>query len=51
MTSAFSWGNSINFCLAHSILQGKFGLGVQIEASQRLTDICQDNTLVIANVF
>ena len=28
---------------------GKFGLGVQNEAGQRLTDFCQENTLVIAN--
>ena len=28
---------------------GKFGLGVQNEAGQRLIDFCQENTLVIAN--
>ena len=28
---------------------GNFGLGVQNEAGQRLTEFCQDNTLVIAN--
>jgi len=28
---------------------GKFGLGVQNEAGQRLTELCQENTLVIAN--
>ena len=28
---------------------GKFGLGVQIEAGQRLTEFCQKNALVIAN--
>ena len=28
---------------------GKFGLGVQNEAGQRLTEFYQDNTLVIAN--
>ena len=28
---------------------GKFGLGVQNEAGQRLTEFCQENTLVIAN--
>ena len=27
----------------------KFGLGVQKEAEQRLTELCQENTLVIAN--
>ena len=30
---------------------GKFGLGVQKEAAQRLTEFCQKNTLVIANTF
>ena len=29
----------------------KFGLGVQIEARQRLTEFCQENTLVIANTL
>ena len=28
---------------------GKFGLGVQNEAVQRLIEFCQENTLVIAN--
>ena len=27
----------------------KFGIGVQNEAGQRLTQLCQENTLVIAN--
>ena len=30
---------------------GKFGLGVQIEAGQRLTEFCQENALVIANTL
>ena len=30
---------------------GKFGLGVQNKAGQRLTQFCQENTLVIANTF
>ena len=30
---------------------GKFDLGVQSEAGQRLTEFCQENTLVIANTF
>ena len=30
---------------------GKFGLGVQDEAGQRLTEFFQENTLVIANMF
>ena len=29
----------------------KFGLGVQNEARQRLTEFCQENTLVIANTL
>ena len=32
-------------------ITGKFGLGVQNEAGQRLTEFCQKNTLVIANTF
>ena len=30
---------------------GKFGIGVQNEASQNLTEFCQENTLVIANTL
>ena len=30
---------------------GKFGLGVQNEAGQRLIEVCQENTLVIANTL
>ena len=30
---------------------GKFGLGVQNEAGQRLIKFCQENTLVIANIL
>ena len=29
----------------------KFGLGVQSEAGQRLTEFCQENALVIANTL
>ena len=32
-------------------VMGKFGLGVQNEAWQRLTEFCQENTLIIANTF
>ena len=32
-------------------LTGKFGLGVQNEAGQRLTEFCQENALVIANTL
>ena len=31
--------------------RGKFGLGVQNEAGERLTEFCQDNALVIANTL
>ena len=30
---------------------GKFGLGVQNEAGQRLTELCQENALVIADIL
>ena len=30
---------------------GKFGLGVQNEAGQRLLEFCQENTLIIANTL
>ena len=32
-------------------MTGKFGLGVQNEAGQRLTKFCQENALVIANTL
>ena len=32
-------------------ITGKFGLGVQNEAGQRLTEFCKKNTLVIANTL
>ena len=32
-------------------ISGKFGLGVQNEAGQRLTDFCQEKALVIANTY
>ena len=30
---------------------GKFGLGVQNEARQRLIEFCQENALIIANTL
>ena len=30
---------------------GKFGLGIQNEAGQRLTEFCRENALVIANTL
>ena len=32
-------------------ITGKFSLGVQNEAGQRLTEFCQENSLVIANTL
>ena len=32
-------------------ITGKFALGVQNEVRQRLTEFCQENTLVIANTL
>ena len=32
-------------------VRGKFGLGVQNESGQRLTEFCQENALVIANTL
>ena len=32
-------------------ITGKFGLGVQLEAGQRLIEFCQENALVIANTL
>ena len=32
-------------------VMGKFGLGVQNEAGQRLIEFCQQNTLIIANTL
>ena len=34
-----------------SRVTGKFGLGVQNEAGQRLTEFCQENALVIGNTI
>ena len=32
-------------------MKGKFGLGVQNEAGQRLIELCQENALIIANTL
>ena len=34
-----------------SEVTGKFGLGVQNEVWQKLTEFCQENTLLIANTL
>ena len=33
------------------VITGKFGPGVQNEAGQRLTEFCQENALIIANIL
>ena len=33
------------------VVTGRFGLGVQNEAEQRLIEFCQENALVIANTL
>ena len=33
------------------VVTGKFGLGIQNKAGQRLMEFCQENALVIANTF
>ena len=32
-------------------VKGQFGLGIQNEARQRLTEFCQENALIIANTL
>ena len=48
--SAWKGCNLINDRLIPGVT-GKFGLGVQNEAGQRLTEFCQENPLVRANTF
>ena len=33
------------------VVTGKFGFGIQNKAAQRLTEFCQENALVTANIF
>ena len=51
--AACLWGHRESDMTEHthetSGVTGKFGLGVQIEAQQRLIQFCQENALVIAN--
>ena len=42
------WNAKVGSQEIHGVTS-KFGLGVQNEAGQRLTQLCQENTLVIAN--
>ena len=41
------WNAKVGSQEIHGVI-GKFGLGVQNEAGQRLTEFCQENTWVIA---
>ena len=38
-------------CQETPVATGKFGLGVQNEAGQRLIEFCQENALIIANTL
>ena len=38
-------------CKSRPGVTGKFGLGMQSEAGQRLIEFCQENALVIANTL
>ena len=44
------WNAKVGSQEIHGVT-GKFGLGVQNEAGQRLTEFCQENALVIANTL
>ena len=44
------WNAKVGSQETHEVT-GKFGLGVQNEAGQRLTEFCQENALVIANTL
>ena len=44
------WNAEIESQEIHGIT-GKFGLGVQNEAGERLTEFCQENRLIIANIL
>ena len=44
------WNAKVGSQETHGVT-GKYGLGVQNESGQRLIEFCQENTLVIANIF
>ena len=44
------WNAKVGSQEIHGVT-GKFGLGVQNKAGQRLIEFCQENTLVIANTL
>ena len=45
-----NWNAKVGSQEIHGIT-GKFGFGVQNGPGQRLTELCQENTLVIANII
>ena len=45
------YGVGCHFFLQIPGVTGKFGLGVQNEVGQTLTELCQENALVIANTL
>ena len=45
-----NWNAKVG-CQEISGVTGKFGLGVQNEAGQRLTEFCQENALMIVNTL
>ena len=45
-----NWNAKVGSQEIHGVT-GNFGLGVQNEAGRRLTEFCQENTLVIANTL
>ena len=44
------WNAKVGSQEIHGVI-GKFGLGVQNEAGQRLTEFCQENAPIIANTI
>ena len=44
------WNAKVGSQEIHGV-RGKFGLGVQNKAGQRLTEFCRENALVIANTL
>ena len=44
------WNAKVGSQEIHGVI-GKFGLGVQSETGQRLTEFCQESALVRANTF
>ena len=45
------WNAKVGSQETPTVVTGKFGLGVQNEAGQRLIEFCQENALVIANTL